>query len=161
MQQAGAAWQKTLQHQCAVCRIEPLVFQECPHCQARYCASGCLQSWYEHKKPSRAPALKVRVNSSEENYILAKFPGAEGYSAIETEIAICRIAGGLVIADVPGEKSGTRKRWGLASVDGWVLGQPGPGPDWRPSKGVTLTLEEIGQLPRLPDGACRARVHLQ
>ncbi|OLP83252.1 hypothetical protein AK812_SmicGene36010, partial [Symbiodinium microadriaticum] len=55
----------------------------------------------------------------------------------EVEFGLSRAAGGVVIADQQEEK----KRWSISSVDGWVLGQPGPGQEWRPARGVELTLE--------------------
>lgn len=61
-----------------------------------------------------------------------------------TELALTRIAGGFVIADDINSTSKDKKRWGVASVDGWVLGMPGPGPDWQPAPGVKLTLEALG-----------------
>lgn len=122
---------------CTVCRDEPLIFQECPACSARYCASGCLHSWYEHSKPSRSPPIQVSVLNSEDDYIKAELPDGEA------DLALFRAAGGVVIADEADSGNGKR-RWGISSVDGWVLGTPGPGSDWRPAAGVSLTLEELG-----------------
>merc|ERR1719201_1186809 len=51
---------------CVVCKLEPLVFRECPKCNARYCSSGCLQSWYEHCRPSRQKSITVPVICSEQ-----------------------------------------------------------------------------------------------
>ncbi|CAJ1461992.1 unnamed protein product [Effrenium voratum] len=57
------------------------------------------------------------------------------------KLGLCRAAGGLVVA----EKASARRseRWGIASADGWVLGMPGPGPEWRPHPGVMLQLEDL------------------
>lgn len=132
---------------CAVCKDQPLVFHECPDCSARYCASGCLHSWYEHSKCARAAPIKVPVVSSEEDYIKATLP-----DKAEVEFGLSRAAGGVVIADQQEEK----KRWSISSVDGWVLGQPGPGQEWRPACGVELTLEELGRCR-----SCKAPLHMQ
>lgn len=51
-----------------------------------------------------------------------------------------RAAGGKVVAELDPEQ-----RWGITSVDGWELGQPGPGHQWRPHRGVKLKLEELGR----------------
>jgi len=132
---------------CAVCKDQPLVFHECPDCSARYCASGCLHSWYEHSKCARAAPMKVPVVSSEEDYIKATLP-----DKAEVEFGLSRAAGGVVIADHQEEK----RRWSISSVDGWVLGQPGPGQQWRPASGVELTLEELGRCR-----SCKAPLHMQ
>eukprot|EP00438_Fugacium_kawagutii_P022723 Skav216429 [mRNA] locus=scaffold3139:292499:305530:- [translate_table: standard] len=51
-----------------------------------------------------------------------------------------RAAGGKVVAELNPEE-----RWGIVSVDGWELGQPGPGHQWRPHRGVKLKLEELSK----------------
>eukprot|EP00439_Symbiodinium_sp_Y106_P021998 s2499_g2.t1 len=82
---------------------------------------------------ARAAPMKVPVVSSEEDYIKATLP-----DKAEVEFGLSRAAGGVVIADHQEEK----RRWSISSVDGWVLGQPGPGQQWRPASGVELTLED-------------------
>jgi len=149
---------------CVVCRLEPLIFRECPvaSCAARYCASGCLQSWYEYSKPSRARPFEAPVLASEPDYLTVSLPPTEdsedgdGTAAEDVELAITRIAGGHTIVDdaskgASGEHQ-EKRRWSIASVDGWVLGMPGPGPDWQPAQGVKLSLEEVGccQICRTP-----------
>lgn len=124
---------------CAVCRDEPLIFHECPECTARYCGSGCLQSWYDHSKPSRAPPTEASVLDSELDFIVAELPTGE--SNEEVELSVTRAAGGQVLVDSTG---GGKRRWSVRSVDGWDLGTPGPGPEWKPVKGVKVVLEELG-----------------
>jgi len=107
---------------------------------------------------------------SEEDYITADLPERGDHPGGEVELALSRIAGGQVIADPPGverrrdqesdedaeeeEEPGHRRmkkkrlRWSITSVDGWAVGQPGPGPEWTPAKGVSLTLEELGACHR-------------
>jgi len=121
------------------------VFQECPSCQSRYCASGCLQSWYDHCKPARAAPIHSPVVSAEEDYLTLCLPDGE------VELGLTRIAGGCLIAGTAGtagaeakSSRGEKRRWGVTSVDGWILGTPGPGPDWLPAPGVKLCLEDLG-----------------
>eukprot|EP00434_Breviolum_minutum_P022446 symbB.v1.2.019812.t1/scaffold1640.1/size107948/1 len=58
----------------------------------------------------------------------------------EVTLNLFRAAGGKVVAEVDPEQ-----RWGISSVDGWELGQPGPGSQWRPHRGVKLKMEEWNQ----------------
>lgn len=60
----------------------------------------------------------------------------------EVTFVLRRAAGGKMVAELP--ERGDLKRWGIVSADGWELGQPGPGPKWRPHRGVKLRLEELG-----------------
>lgn len=129
---------------CTVCKMEPLIFRECPQCSARYCSSGCLQSWYEHCKPSRGAPFQVPVESVDGDYIKTGASLSEDNDTDMIEMSLSRVAGGFVIADDVDSPDKQKIRWNIASVDGWVLGMPGPGPDWNPSPGVKLTLEPLG-----------------
>lgn len=55
----------------------------------------------------------------------------------EVTFDLFRAAGGKLVCELDPER-----RWALTSADGWELGQPGPGPNWRPRRGVQLKLEE-------------------
>lgn len=124
---------------CAICRDQPLVFHECPDCSARYCASGCLRSWYEHTRSLRGEPIEVTVNSTDTEKIdqlKVKFQPDGNVVTFD----LFRAAGGKVVAELDPEQ-----RWGITSVDGWELGQPGPGHQWRPQRGVKLKLEELGR----------------
>jgi len=150
---------------CTVCRVEPLIFQECPACSARYCAGGCLHSWYEHDRRERSAqeqnlAVPVQVISSEEDYVNVEFAHGK-----VMELGLSRFAGGMVVAeDSSTRKSGSdkRPRWNVTSVDGWVVGQPGPGAQWTPAQGVKITLEELGSCAKcrtpqaLPEYICNS-----
>jgi hypothetical protein len=105
-----------------------------------------LQSWYEHdkaKRPRNTEAVVVECTSSD--FITVDMPDGEDDDGNvldwkETEIALTRIAGGYLIAD----NEENKQRWGITSVDGWVLGMPGPGPEWQPSKGTKLKFDGLG-----------------
>jgi len=81
------------------------------------------------------------------------------------ELGLSRFAGGMVVAeDSSTRKSGDarRPRWNITSVDGWVVGQPGPGAKWTPAQGVKITLEELGSCAKcrtpqaLPEYICNS-----
>jgi hypothetical protein len=111
-----------------------------------------LQSWYDFQKPTRAAALEVAIDSSHDsdNLTFVEVPNTDEEANTtqqkydKWDAALTRIAGGFVIADRSDVGGGKTRRWGITSVDGWMLGTPGPGPDWKPHKGVRLKLEEIG-----------------
>lgn len=124
---------------CAICRDQPLVFHECPDCSARYCASGCLRSWYEHTRSLRGEPIEVTVNSTDTEKIDQLKVKLQPDGDVVT-FDLFRAAGGKVVAELDPEQ-----RWGITSVDGWELGQPGPGHHWRPHRGVKLILEELGR----------------
>mmetsp|Transcript_12664 Transcript_12664/g.29739 ORF Transcript_12664/g.29739 Transcript_12664/m.29739 type:complete len:720 (+) Transcript_12664:87-2246(+) len=143
---------------CQVCRLEPLLFHECPECASRYCSSGCLQSWYDHSKPSRAAPFAAPVVQSEGgNHVNVQMQGSEsGSGKKEVELTMKRLAGGFVMAETSDVDAEKRRRWNITSVDGWQLGTPGPGMEWRPAKGVSLTLEELGSCR-----SCKTQLALQ
>jgi len=144
-QQAGPSERHGLMA-CAVCRNQPVVFRECPSCAARYCARGCLESWYDHSKPSRASSCEAAVVSAEDDILSTRLAAVEddgstrGAVGMETKLRLTRLACGEVLVN---ELSG-QGRWGLCSVDGWELGTPGPGVLWKPARGVKLKLEALG-----------------
>lgn len=141
---------------CPVCRLEPLVFQECPDCNARYCARGCLDSWYERSRNKQERPLKVPVVEANADHVFVRMnPDSREDSCDSSndetdasrtqnvELALSRLAGGGLIGDpVPGNG---KHRWSIISVDGWELGQPGPGPNWQPAPGSELVLQELGR----------------
>mmetsp|Transcript_21793 Transcript_21793/g.49610 ORF Transcript_21793/g.49610 Transcript_21793/m.49610 type:complete len:714 (-) Transcript_21793:98-2239(-) len=139
---------------CQVCRLEPMLFHECPECLSRYCVSGCLQSWYDHSKPSRPPAFKASVVDSEGGCITVKKPQEGLRPSEQVDLVLKRLAGGHVMAETGDTQA--RKRWTILSVDGWQLGTPGPGLEWSPSSGVSLQLEELGSCR-----SCKTQLALQ
>mmetsp|Transcript_6656 Transcript_6656/g.11630 ORF Transcript_6656/g.11630 Transcript_6656/m.11630 type:complete len:733 (+) Transcript_6656:87-2285(+) len=130
---------------CQVCRLEPMLFHECPHCYSRYCASGCLQSWYDHSKPSRHAAFNAPVVVSEGGrQVTVRKPLELAGASEQVDLELTQLAGGHVMAKTADKEGKEGKRWSILSVDGWQLGTPGPGKDWKPSSGVKLQLEELG-----------------
>eukprot|EP00927_Polykrikos_kofoidii_P046087 TRINITY_DN40280_c0_g1_i1.p1 TRINITY_DN40280_c0_g1~~TRINITY_DN40280_c0_g1_i1.p1 ORF type:complete len:1045 (+),score=167.36 TRINITY_DN40280_c0_g1_i1:81-3215(+) len=144
---------------CAVCSLDPLVFLECPACAARYCASGCLQSWYEHSRASRSNPVEAEIVSTDSadpdistDYINVSFResvmNGVFQEAEEVELALTRLGNNCIIGEstcVGDSGAGRGRRWSISAVDGWSIGMSAPGPRWRPSPGVVLTLEELGQ----------------
>lgn len=85
--------------------------------------------------------MEARVVAASGDHVTVEVPDKDEVEAMEDlELALTRIAGGFVVAD----SAETRRRWNIASVDGWSLGMPGPGPAWAPSNGVKLMLETLG-----------------
>lgn len=156
---------------CVVCRSEPSAFRQCPSCTARYCFYGCLQSWYDHSRPSRPAPVAARVLWMEDARLIAELLPPSGGAAPcvsgrvdppeshgKVELLLSQTVGGPIMVErveQHGGRSahtGTRCRWIIAAVDGLVLGSPGSGSTWSPSQGNVLTLEEPGSCKN-----CKAR----
>jgi len=128
---------------CCVCRLRPLIFQECPSCSSRYCADGCLLSWYEKTKSRRAAPVQVPVVSASlgaENVVVSMLDAQHPQEEVDVNLVITRIQGSCLVARTLGNRG-----WSITAVDGWEFGAAMPGFQWRPSPGVLLTLEELGR----------------